>query len=143
MHFAKSNFLSIIGIYFLGVLSIFFSHLMITRTMNPSFFKVLKSLAVVLLLLEFLTPAVENDGSMLDQADQYQQHVFHLKLKSHKKPLLFLTKGRLRCFFPPMLLCQPSLNFAKRGLNLPALSCSDEQYDTHPPLFRLHRLLLL
>ena len=115
--------------------------------------KIWKSLAVLLLSLEFLTPAFVADYSAFNSSEQscFQ----NIPEENQKSPTIFVAEETdveegqrdSQVHKTIVLLAQPVIGAQLSGwqevLEFPVSQETTQSFDTHPPLFRLHCLLLL
>ncbi len=122
--------------------------------MNLRSCKVLKSFSILLLLMEFLTPTFVSDLLPSEKSDPFQQRILHIA--KQRNPILFFNEEadneeRQReskhskvspLFTKPALAHEPIL-YVNRESTWTLLAHNEKHYDTHPPLFTLHRHLLI
>jgi hypothetical protein len=120
--------------------------------MNLRSCKALKSFSILLLSLEFLAPAVIGDLFPDGRSDECQQGVLHVN--KQKSQIFFFNEtdkeedqrdDHYETCVPPaqgihIPICVRFIN-RKSGFSVAALA--GDCFDTHPPLFTLHCLLLI
>ena len=123
--------------------------------MNFKSCKALKTISILLLSLEFLAPTFLSDLLPTEKSVLYQRHI--LNIAKQRNPILYFneetddevrqrevqSQKTSRSVTNPIALPCVIRPAADKGLTLQLPGHHELHFDTQPPLFTLHRLLLL
>jgi hypothetical protein len=122
--------------------------------MNLRSCKALKSFSILLLSLEFVAPAVIGDLLSSEHSGEYQYHLLHVN--KQRSQIFFSTEEadkeedqrddqyqRTWVLQKPTVTRPANLYFVNRGSGFTMVALAGGHFPAHPPLFRLHCLLLI